>query len=78
MREHKPNVNWDKNAYLIGIAHRLKVAPTRIDCNVKPSKTGGLLLEVLLDGRDLTGEQERLAMEYLEEAFHGIKPRVEG
>ena len=78
MREHKPSVDPMKNAYLLGIAARLKVSPDRVECNVRVGPGGGLLLDVRLDGRDLRGDEERLVTEYLQEAFHGIMPRVEG
>lgn len=78
MRVPKPTQDPNKNAYLLGIAQRLKVDPHRVECNVRMGPGGGILLDVRLDGRDLTGEEERLAMEYLHEAFHGIQPRIEG
>jgi hypothetical protein len=77
-REHKPNVSWDRNAYTMGIAQRLKVDPWRVDCDFKVRPGGGFLFEIRVDGRDLTGAEESLVKEYLEEAFHGIKPRIEG
>ena len=78
MKEHKPTVDPNKNAYLLGIAHRLGLDPHRVECDVRISPTGGLLLDVRVDGRGLDGLQERIVAEYLEEAFHGMKPRVEG
>jgi hypothetical protein len=65
-----------KNAYQVGIAARLGVDPRRVGCQVRGGPTGGFHLDVSLDGKDLTGPQQRLVMEYLEEAFHGTKPTV--
>ena len=66
------------SAYLLGIAERLKVDPHRVQCLLSPRKGGGFLMEVAVDGRDLTGQEERIVMEYLEEAFHGTPPRTTG
>ncbi len=76
MREHKPTVDPFKNTYTMGIAARLHLDPHRVQCNVRVGQGGGLLLDVLIDGRDPSGPEMRLIEEYLEEAFHGIKPRV--
>jgi len=78
MREHKQPSDPNKNAYLLGIAQRLNVDPHRVVCDVRIGPSGGLLIDVNLDGRDLTGPQMKLVTEYLQEAFHGILPRVEG
>jgi hypothetical protein len=67
-----------KNAYVLGIAHRLKVDPHRVVCRVRIGDTGGFLLDVMVDGRDLTPIEERLVVEYLQEEFHGILPNVVG
>lgn len=72
----KPHVDPNKNAYLLGIAARLSLDPHRVECNVRMGPGGGLLLDVRIDGRDPTGPEMMLIAEYLEEAFHGIKPRV--
>ena len=77
MRTPKPTVDPNKNAYLLGIAARLHIDPHRVECNVRMGPGGGLLLDVRIDGRDPNGSEMRLISEYLEEAFHGIKPRVE-
>jgi len=78
MRPPKPASDPNKNAYLLGIAQRLHVDPHRVECNVRIGHSGGLLIDVRLDGRDLTGPEQTLVTEYLHEAFHGIAPRVEG
>ena len=62
----------------LGIAQRLNVDPHRVVCDVRIGPSGGLLIDVNLDGRDLTGPQMKLVTEYLQEAFHGILPRIEG
>lgn len=77
MRQHKPSVDPFKNAYLLGIAERLKVDPHRVDCQVRIGPGGGLLVDVAVDGRDPTGPEEKVIAEFLEEAFHGLKPRVQ-
>lgn len=78
MRAPKPSVDPNKNSYLIAIAARLKVDPHRVDCDVRIAPTGGLLIDVKVDGRDLRSDEEKLVVEYLQEAFHGILPRLEG
>jgi hypothetical protein len=76
MRTPRPSVDPYKNAYLLGIAARLHLEPQRVECNVRVGPTGGILLDIRIDGRDPTGAEETLIAEYLEEAFHGTKPRV--
>jgi hypothetical protein len=76
MRIPKASVDPNNNAYLLGIAQRLKVDPHRVACNVRIGPGGGLLVDVAVDGRNPTGPEEKIIAEYLEEAFHGIKPRV--
>ena len=77
MRLPKPSVDPNKNAYLLGIAQRLRVDPHRVECNVRIGPSGGLLVDVRLDGKDLIPSEQRLVAEYLHEAFHGIAPRIE-
>jgi len=74
----KPSVDPFKNAYLLGIAALLRVEPHRVRCDVTIGKGGGLVLNVTVDDRDLTGGEERLVLEFLHEQFHGVLPRVEG
>jgi hypothetical protein len=77
-RNYKGNANPYSNEYLIGISQRLSVDPHRVECQVRIGPGGGFLLDVRVDGRDLNSHEERLVKEYLEEAFHGLSPRVEG
>jgi hypothetical protein len=65
-----------KNEYQVGIAHRLKVDPHRVNCAVRVGPKGGFLVDIQVDGRDLNGTEQRLVAEYLEEAFHGIAPKT--
>lgn len=67
-----------KNAYLLGIAERLKVDPHRVECNFRINPKGGFLLDIRLDGRELSGPDERIVFEYLHEAFHDVRPVVVG
>lgn len=76
MRTPRPSVDPFKNAYLLGIAARLHLDPHQVECNVRVSPSGGLLIDVRVNGRDPSGPEMTLISEYLEEAFHGVKPRV--
>ena len=64
-----------KNAYQVGIAHRLKVEPYRINCILRAGFGGGFLIDVRVDGRDLNATERALVDEYFEEAF-GIRPKI--
>lgn len=56
-----------KNAYQVGIAHRLRVDPRRVNCNVRAGQRGGFEIDVMVDGRDLNAVERRIVQEYLEE-----------
>ena len=75
---NKVTKNPFHSAYLLEIAARLKVDPHRVQCELAPRQGGGFLIDVAVDGRDLTGPEIRIVMEYLEEAFHGTPPRAIG
>lgn len=56
--------------YALDIAKRLGIAPRRVRCEISlREKKDGFLLDVEVDGRDLTERQSRIVMEYLEETF---------
>jgi hypothetical protein len=76
MPEQKIVQDPAKNAYQVGIAHRLRVDPKRVNCIVSLNPKGGFLIDVAVDGRDLTGPEQKLVGEYLEEALHGLKPSI--
>lgn len=71
------HVRSEFDAYLRGIAEQLKVEPHRVECDVRVGNGGALLLDVLVDGQDLTGPEERIVAAYLSEAFPGVKTRAE-
>ena len=64
-----------KNAYQVGIAHRLKVEPHRVNCILQVGPGGCFLIDVRMDGRDLNATERSLVDEYFEEAF-GPRPRI--
>ena len=66
---NKVTANPFKSQYNIDIAKRLGVDPHRVQCELTVRPGGGFLITVGVDGKDLTGPQERIVMEYLEEAF---------
>ncbi len=56
--------------YVLDIAKRLGIARRRVRCELSlREKKDGFLLDVEVDGKDLTGRQSRIVMEYLEETF---------
>jgi hypothetical protein len=66
---NKVTANPGHSQYLLDIAKRLGVDPHRVHCVLKLREGGGFLIDVGVDGKDLTGPQIRIVMEYLEEAF---------
>ena len=76
MPEQKIIQDPNKNAYQVGIAHRLRVEPKRVNCFLRINPQGGFLIDVQVDGRDLNGVEQKLVAEYLEEALHGFKPTL--
>jgi hypothetical protein len=74
---NKVTANPGKSQYLLDIAKRLGVDPHRVHCELGLREGGGFLIDVGVDGKDLTGPQIRIVMEYLEEAFR-TDPRAVG
>jgi hypothetical protein len=69
-----PTTNVTANSftsqYVLDIAKRLGIAPLRVRCELSlREKKDGFLLDVEVDGKDLTGRQSRIVMEYLKETF---------
>lgn len=67
-----------KNAYQVGIAHRLRVDPHRVNCHVRPGPMGRFLVDVLVDGRDLNAVERRIVQEYLEEEMRSLPIQTDG
>ncbi len=63
-----------KNAYQVGIAHRLNIDPRRVNVIVRTGPTGGILMHLAVDGRDLNAVEKRLVDEYFAE--EGLEARV--
>jgi hypothetical protein len=77
MPEQKIIQDPSKNAYQVGIAHRLQVDPLRVNVIVRANPNGGgFLIDVAVDGRDLNAVEQRMVAEYFEEAMYGLKPRI--
>jgi hypothetical protein len=68
---HKVTKNPFSSTYLLDIAQRLRVDPHRVQCVLSIKAGGGFLIDVAIDGRDLTGPETRTVLDYFEEAFNG-------
>ncbi len=78
MPEQKIIQDPKKNAYQVGIAHRLKVDPKRVNVIVRAGPKGGILIDVAVDGRDLNQTEQKIVAEYFEEEMHGVPPLIVG
>lgn len=78
MPEQKIVQDPHKNAYQVGIAHRLNVDPKRVNVIIRVNPKGGVLIDVALDGRDLTAQQAELVRQYFEEDMNGAQPLIVG
>ena len=76
MPEQKIVQDPSKNAYQVGIAHRLKIDPKRVNCFLRVNPKGGFLIDVQVDGRDLNAAEQRIVAEFFEEEMHGLKPKI--
>ena len=77
MPEQKIIQDPSKNAYQVGIAYRLKVDPTRVNCFVRMNPQGvGFLVDVQVDGRDLNAAEQRIVGEYLQEEMFGVPTTI--
>lgn len=65
-----------KNAYQVGIAHRLKIDPKRVNVIVRTNPKGGMLVHVAVDGRDLNASERRLVDEYWRQEIPGSEPVI--
>jgi hypothetical protein len=72
----KPIDDPNTNAYRLGIAARLHIDPHRVQCVPSIGPDHSIHLGIRIDGRDPTGQENRLILEYLEEEFFGAKPRI--
>jgi hypothetical protein len=67
-----------RNAYQVGIAHRLKVDPRRVNVIIRTNPQGGVFVDVAVDGRDLNATEQRIVEEYFTEELGGARPRIVG
>ena len=78
MPEQKIVQDPHKNAYQVGIAYRLKVDPKRVNVIVRVNPKGGILIDVAVDGRDLTANEAEIVRQYFEEEIHGSPSQIVG